>query len=129
MLETVTSSCMPGCAKAGRFVVTNTEATFFTLTCVAEICIPIFCNALASICVVKMVCWRSPVPFSPTTRPYPTRRFSRTPSTVASSRTRAVRTWLALNRPGASSSAVIAASVNHRTSLMKPCFIEPSKIQ
>ena len=34
-----------------------------------EIRTPIFCIALASVCTVKRVCWRSPVPRRPTTSP------------------------------------------------------------
>src|SRR5690242_7210163 len=42
--------------------------------------------------MVKIVCCRSPVPFNPTTSPYPKTGLSRTPSTLAMSRTRALCT-------------------------------------
>ena len=63
MEETVTSRRVPGGQTAGRLAVTKTAATFLTTRVVGETCTPMRCSILAKVWVVKMVCWRSPVPF------------------------------------------------------------------
>src|ERR1700690_2028827 len=87
--ETVTSSLVPGVANTGSVAVTKTAATLFTRMVFPGICTPMRERILARVWVVKIVCWRSPVPRNPTTMPYPKTAFSRTPPTLAMSRSSA----------------------------------------
>src|SRR3954469_18212348 len=63
--------------------------------------------------MVKTVCWRSPVPFNPTTRPYPRTGFSRTPSMVAMSPTAAVCTVSSAS-PGSTRKEKIIPAITFR---------------
>ncbi len=67
---------------------TITDATFFTFIVLGFRVTPILSSMLARDCRVKVTPCLSPVPSSPTTRPYPTNWLSLTPSIFDMSFTR-----------------------------------------
>src|SRR5450755_3517227 len=80
MADTEMSMRVPGCANGGRLVVTSTAAVFLTRMAVGETATPMRARRFVKLCDENTVCLLSPVPFKPTTRPYPTNWLSRTPS-------------------------------------------------
>src|SRR5579884_3191671 len=78
--DTVMSTRVPGCPNGGRSAVTSTAAVLRTRIAVGSTVTPMRASRLARLCAENTVCRLSPVPFNPTTSPYPTSWLSRTPS-------------------------------------------------
>ena len=69
MAATVESMCIPGWAKGGRVAVTITDAVFLTRMAVGLTETPMRSSRFVRLWLEKTVCWRSPLPASPTTMP------------------------------------------------------------
>src|SRR5919108_1149297 len=106
MEETTISTRPPARAKGGRLAVTMTAATLRALISLGFTVMPRARNILLMDCVVNAVFPPSPVPFKPTTRPYPINWLSRTPAMFEMSLTRAA--WTRSAAPRKSTSSTLA---------------------
>ena len=119
--DTPTSIRLPPRAKAGRLAVTITAATFLVCSLLSwsRVFTPSRSSIPISDCRVKTALSNlSPVPFSPTTRPYPTSWFSRMPSTSAIS---LIRTCAAARAGSRSSRASISRKGTGSFHLVQLC--------